>query len=152
MIWTHLTYLAKIHGRLGWNAKPLTRGDLVSNLVSIFEAYLASLQNFARFKWNQSQITFPDFFREWRVVQTRPTELPLLKYEKFSKIFFLKVNFTITRYFCLSYKLRKNVVRLKRSLYYFLASDSYIYILKSIKKKLFKFMPKWQKITNSRLN
>ena len=94
---------------------------------------------------------FPDFFREWRVVQTRPTELPLLKYEKFSKIFFLKVNFTITRYFCLSYKLRKNVVRLKRSLYYFLASDSHIHILESI-KKMFRSMPKWQKITNSRLN
>ena len=104
---THLTYLAKIHGRFGWNAKPLTRGDLVSNFVSIFEAYLASLQNFARFKWNQSQITFPDFFREWRVVQTRPTELPLLKYQKSSIIFFLKVNFKITRYFCLTCKVRK---------------------------------------------
>ena len=104
---THLTYLAKIHGRFGWNAKPLTRGDFVSNLVSIFEAYLASLQNFARFKSNQSQITFQDFFREWRVVQTRPTELPLLTYQKSSLMFFLKVNFKIKRYFSLTYKLRK---------------------------------------------
>eukprot|EP00095_Tigriopus_kingsejongensis_P002880 maker-scaffold52_size450388-snap-gene-3.16 protein:Tk02880 transcript:maker-scaffold52_size450388-snap-gene-3.16-mRNA-1 annotation:"coatomer subunit alpha" len=32
------TYLAKIHGLWGWKARPLTRGDLVSNLVSMIRA------------------------------------------------------------------------------------------------------------------
>ena len=32
-------YLAKIHGLLGWKAKPLTLGDLVSNLVSIVNTH-----------------------------------------------------------------------------------------------------------------
>ena len=111
-ICTHLTHLAKIHGRFGWNAKPLTRGDLVSNFVSIFEAYLASL-HFKNFQ-DSSEVRVKSLFqpflekiREWRVVQTRPTELPLLKHQKSSIIFFLKVNLKITRYFYLTYKLRK---------------------------------------------
>jgi hypothetical protein len=35
---TPLCRLARIHGRLGWKASPLTLGDLVSNLVSMAKA------------------------------------------------------------------------------------------------------------------
>ena len=32
----------RIHGRFGWKERPLTRADLVSNLVSIFGGFLAA--------------------------------------------------------------------------------------------------------------
>jgi hypothetical protein len=71
------------------------------------------------------------------LVQTGPTELPLLKYQKSNKMFFLKVNFKITRYFCLTYKLRKKMQRkLNVVSCNFLTCDTHTYILRSIKNCL----------------
>ena len=58
-------YLAKIHGLLGWKAKPLTLGDLVSNLVSIVNTHR---EFFSIFDQWFSPINLTKIFSEfWRV-------------------------------------------------------------------------------------